>query len=362
MREPEVVLTCAAAALASVVVNEKHKLEGLQAARAIAALSVAYFHSYVVVRGAFPESAWQPIPGLKAWGFLGVNFFFAISGFVICLVLSRPSFTVRGFLTRRAFRLYPMYWVTLAVVTVMIAYGKYPPQPPGHFLYSMTLLPQQGAPAYDISWTLEREMVFYALAVLTVPIAGIYGLAATLAALAFFGWRLGNPWSFHLVSTVQADFLAGVVVFALRAPLRRLSGSVPLVAGCALLWFTRAHDFPFATPLSMAAILAGMINLRVPWSRLPLRWLVLAGDASYSIYLLHYVVFALAATWAVNELTTLPAWACEPWRFGWIVVCCLISYGTWRLIERPMIELGDGLAYPHDGSRRSNAPASAPVP
>jgi exopolysaccharide production protein ExoZ len=54
------------------------KNEGLQAARAIAALSVAYFHSYVAVRG-FPEAAWMPIPWLKQWGFLGVDFFFAVS-------------------------------------------------------------------------------------------------------------------------------------------------------------------------------------------------------------------------------------------------------------------------------------------
>ena len=73
-----------------------------------------------------------------------------------------------------------------------------------------------------------------------------------------------RTWSFHLVSTVQADFLAGVVVFTLRAPLRRLAGSVPLILGCATLWYTRAHDFAFAVPLSMAAILVGMVNLRLP--------------------------------------------------------------------------------------------------
>jgi exopolysaccharide production protein ExoZ len=61
------------------------KLEGIQVARAIAALSVAYFHSYIALR-AFPESAQMPIPPLKQWGYLGVNFFFAISGYVICLI------------------------------------------------------------------------------------------------------------------------------------------------------------------------------------------------------------------------------------------------------------------------------------
>ena len=72
------------------------KLEGLQAARAIAALSVAYFHSYIAVR-AFPESAQIPIGPLKNQGFLGVNFFFAISGYVICLIASKPTFSAVPF-------------------------------------------------------------------------------------------------------------------------------------------------------------------------------------------------------------------------------------------------------------------------
>ena len=42
------------------------KLEGLQVARALAALSVAYFHSYTALR-AFPEGARYPIAFLKAW-------------------------------------------------------------------------------------------------------------------------------------------------------------------------------------------------------------------------------------------------------------------------------------------------------
>jgi exopolysaccharide production protein ExoZ len=211
----------------------------------------------MVIRVAFPESAWAPIPFLEDWGYLGVNFFFAIWGYVICLVVSKPTFTLRSFATKRLFRLYPMYWVVMAIVALMIAYGKYRAEPLSHFLYSMTLLPQQGASAYDISWTLEREMVFYMLAAIIVPVSGIYGLAITLAALALAGWWLGNPWSFHLLSTTQADFLAGVVVFAARPLLRRLGAAVPIAVGATLLWYTRSHDFQFSVTLSMAALLTG---------------------------------------------------------------------------------------------------------
>jgi exopolysaccharide production protein ExoZ len=317
------------------------KNEGLQVARALAALSVAYFHSYIALRE-FPETALIPIGALKDWGFLGVNFFFAISGFVICLVLSRPGFAPVSFVINRVFRLYPLYWVTMAMIAALIALGKFRLEPVGHFLYSMTLLPQEAPPAYDPSWTLERELVFYALAVVIVPLGGIRTLAIVLAALAVAGWYYGNPWSFHLVSTIQADFLAGVLVFLGREQLRRVGALLPLTFGVAILVYSRGHEFPFSVAVSFGLILAGVVNLRLPWQRAPFSWLVALGDASYSIYLLHYVTFVVMVH--VARRLPLPEWLCEPWRALSLVACCLVSLASWRLIERPMIRLGNRLA------------------
>ena len=84
-----------------------------------------------------------------------------------------------------------------------------------------------------------------------------------------------------------------------------------------------------------------MVELRVPWQRAPFSWLVALGDASYSIYLLHYVTFAVMSFVAAR--LALPEWACEPWRALAIGVCCLISLATWQLIERPMIRFGNRL-------------------
>jgi exopolysaccharide production protein ExoZ len=321
--------------------NSENKLEGLQAARAIAALTVAYFHSYIAMRG-FPDSAAIPIQALAHHGYLGVNFFFAISGYVICLVATKPGFTPRSFVVKRIFRLYPMYWVAMAVIVMLIALGKYRIEPVGHFLYSMTLLPQQGASAYDVSWTLEREMVFYALATIAIPFTGTRGLAFVLAGLAALGWWFGNPWSFHLFSTTQADFLAGVVVFLLQPWMRKVGSAVPLIVGCSLLWYTRSQDFIFSVSICMAVILTGMINLQLPWKRRPFKWLIDAGNASYSIYLLHYIVFALSAYSSAR--IGLPDWMAEPWRYGTLLACCFISYATWKMIEQPMIALGNKLA------------------
>ncbi|WMT75802.1 acyltransferase [Bradyrhizobium sp. Ash2021] len=326
------------------------KLEGLQAARAIAALSVAYFHSYVALRG-FPEDAQHPIPFLKAWGFLGVDFFFAISGFVICLVASKPDFAPTAFAIKRLFRLYPMYWVAMAIVAVLILEDRFPDTIDlGRYLYSMTLLPQHGPSAYQVSWTLERELVFYALVAIIVPFAGIAGLAVVLAGLAWAGFVYHDPWSFHLVSIRQGDFLGGVLVFLFSRRIRLASSTAGLALAAGVfalgyLWFVPSRIFPFATAICLALVLLGMINLRLPWEHWSLRWLVMVGNASFSIYLLHGLLLYYGP-WFSAKLGNLPAWLCEPWRFAMLAVTCVLSYATWQLIELPMISFGNRLIEP----------------
>jgi exopolysaccharide production protein ExoZ len=331
---------------------ERSKNQGIQAARAIAALTVAYFHSYIALRG-FPESAQWPIAALKQWGYLGVDFFFAISGYVICLIAAKPHFSSLGFSIKRVFRLFPMYWVVMGVVGLLILAHLYRAESLSHFLYSISLLPQQHASVYDPSWTLEREIVFYGIAAVVVPFAGIWGLAIALAALALGGWYLGDPWTYHLVSTRQADFLAGVLVFLIGDDKR--FGPIVAIVGAVILAITRTYDFTFSIPLCMGCILFGMVELRLPWQRWPFQWLVQIGDASYSLYLLHVLIFT-AVSYVAVHFVTLPDSLCEPYRYVTLALCCTISCWTWRLIELPAIKYGNGLA---SRIRRPNASNNA---
>jgi peptidoglycan/LPS O-acetylase OafA/YrhL len=98
----------------------------------------------------------------------------------------------------------------------------------------------------------------------------------------------------------------------------------------------------------MTFILAGIVNLRLRWERWPNRWLVAAGDVSYSIYPLHYFVFYLAAVTAKLIFARFPAlqqdWLCEPWRWAALILSCFIASFTWKFIESPMIALGNVIA------------------
>src|SRR6266511_5718154 len=106
---------------------ERDRQAGIQIARALAALSIVYYHSWVSITR-FPKDAAYPIPFASTYGWLGVNFFFAISGFVICLVASRGTFSVRSFLIKRIFRLYPLWLVMLTTfaLTALLWRGLQP--------------------------------------------------------------------------------------------------------------------------------------------------------------------------------------------------------------------------------------------
>jgi exopolysaccharide production protein ExoZ len=128
----------------------QEKLPGLQVARAIAALSIAYFHSWHVSRP-FPPGTSYPIPLLSNYGWVAVDFFFAISGFVICLVVSRSNFNPLQFIVRRAFRLYPL-WIATSLIYLWLTnfLGRSAIQTDAFFAYSLTLLPTEGYPFYDL--------------------------------------------------------------------------------------------------------------------------------------------------------------------------------------------------------------------
>jgi peptidoglycan/LPS O-acetylase OafA/YrhL len=68
--------------------------------------------------------------------------------------------------------------------------------------------------------------------------------------------------------------------------------------------------------------------------------LVKLGDASYSLYLLHPIIFLLA----LRDFNSLPLWTQEPIRWGSILACCGLSYWTWKVFETPMIRMGEALA------------------
>src|ERR1700681_4836051 len=94
-------------------------LGNVQALRAIAALMVVVVHAYAVESTYLPGRPWTT--PFHVLGTYGVDLFFVISGTVMVVTTAgwfgTPGASLR-FLTRRATRIYPPYWIVTALVLV----------------------------------------------------------------------------------------------------------------------------------------------------------------------------------------------------------------------------------------------------
>ena len=136
----------------------------LDVLRGLAALSVVFFHySFHGTRyfNNYPFFFWP--------GEYGVHLFFVISGFVIYYTIER-SRTVQDFLFSRFSRLYPTYWVALAILFVWAVLDPARRLWWHAFAVNFTMLQRfVDFPDVDtVYWTLGVELVFYALSLIHI--------------------------------------------------------------------------------------------------------------------------------------------------------------------------------------------------
>lgn len=190
------------------VKQESPRIWFAQAMRGIAVALVVWFHlgeSYIVNAVVIRQSALLPpvdtLP--QPWylpivhlimsaninlGLLGVALFFLTSGFVIPFSLGRGS--LRGFVIRRIFRLYPVYWLCLSVIWILLQWRARDLNL--EFPYSLVVLLTNGflvqpyflhASIDGANWTLSIEELFYACASI-LAVRGLLGRPLAIGILA----------------------------------------------------------------------------------------------------------------------------------------------------------------------------------
>ena len=156
------------------------RLRALDGLRLVAALMVALYHyggrDGEVARawGSSPRDQFPTLHSLFAYGCLGVQVFFVISGFVICMSgWGRP---LTSFFASRASRLLPAYWAAVLLVTGVFALPvvAYRAVSPSDALVNLTMLqmPLGVDRVLGVCWTLWAEVRFYALFALCVVLPG----------------------------------------------------------------------------------------------------------------------------------------------------------------------------------------------
>ncbi|MFJ6940961.1 acyltransferase family protein [Streptomyces sp. NPDC101132] len=327
-------------------------LDGL---RLVAALAVVLYHlagydRYGVagVWGASTEDVFPLLHRFAQYGWLGVELFFLISGFVICM--SCWGRNVRDFAVSRVVRLFPAFWFCVLATAVAMRLSGDTGMTASRVLTNLTMLHEPlKVPHVDPSyWSLWAEMRFYVL------FGGllVWGLTYRRV-MAFCGiWMLGSvlaPVSGIPLLVVMFQpqyapfFIGGVLIFLMyrfgTSPLLWLMlGGSWLLAQHQLLTLVRGAEAWSRVEVSWTAALVLVtafygVLLAAALGRLNFfnrAWLVPAGALTYPLYLLHERL----GWFAVQRLHgTVPPLALLA---GLITVLLAASWAVHRFVERPL--------------------------
>jgi peptidoglycan/LPS O-acetylase OafA/YrhL len=147
--------------------EQKERYYEVDLIRFLAAVSVVFYH--YTFRGyameGLPSLSFPFLANIFKYGYLGVDLFFMISGFVILLTAMNTD--IKGFVISRVSRLYPAFWVSVtisAIVIVLIGGDRYFVEVKQYLANLSMVSGYFGVKAVDgVYWTLLVEIKFYLL-------------------------------------------------------------------------------------------------------------------------------------------------------------------------------------------------------
>ncbi|MGC0330115.1 peptidoglycan/LPS O-acetylase OafA/YrhL [Streptomyces sp. SAI-170] len=322
--------------------------------RLAAALLVVMHHFAGTKRADQPGNAiWdRPVQDIMptvfrvaSFGWIGVEIFFVISGFVICMSCWGRS--PRQFFVSRVIRLYPAYWFAVLFTTgVVVALpGVWERLPARDVLLNLTML-QTGSrvPHVDaVYWTLWSELRFYLLFLVVVAMGLTYRRVVVFCCVWGAAAMLAPVAKLPLLTLfAQPDgawyFITGLALYLMH----RFGQDLLLWGILGMSWLMAQHELAQRVVyegvsswrgalLIYTTFLLVMVAVALGWAdRFQWRWLVTAGCLTYPLYLLHYV----AGTAVINRLrdTMDPRLLIALVTAGFLVLSWLVH----RFVERPV--------------------------
>jgi peptidoglycan/LPS O-acetylase OafA/YrhL len=302
----------------------ENRIEHVDGLRGIAILSVILYHAYSRWPGLVSLPYGERFAHFFGWGWLGVELFFIISGFVIFMSLDKCDSFVQ-FIGKRWLRLFPAMLIATALIFITAPLVHRPDglptfsqAVPGLTLIDPRWLARVGGPSEMLEgsfWSLFTEMKFYVFAGAVYFTLGrtwaILGLIAGFAGywLCFLLDVQGPAWWAYLYDTPYwAWFACGALfyewkrtedgrLFAAAILVGFVASAVPMpgVGGIKGMDWIPFAGLPFVLLFAAA--------LRYCWVQRMLcnRWLLFLGFVSYPLYLIHeQAVVGLSVTLGRN--------------------------------------------------------------
>jgi peptidoglycan/LPS O-acetylase OafA/YrhL len=302
--------------------SRPERVPALDLLRFMAAFGVMLYH-YVSHRPR-ADGSLSFMATITQQGYLGVDVFFMISGFVI--LWSASGRTGTGFVRARILRLYPEFWIAMlaTALTIYIAAGPGRHVDLVQLVGNATMLPQYvGVEMIDgVYWTLAVEIKFYALVWLLVVTRQIKRLEIALFAwLAFTAiaeaFDVGSIVRSAIIFPYGAHFAAGGLFYLVyesgwtRARSVALAVALPL---CVVSSISQIDQFvdPARITIGMKFATAAIICLAFACFALlrrfqSVKWpagIALVGALTYPLYLTHNVGKAIF----LQHMTAVPLW------------------------------------------------------
>ncbi|WP_258831441.1 acyltransferase family protein [Peribacillus frigoritolerans] len=280
------------------MLNKKERLTELDALRGIAALAVVLYHYTTRYNINFPSVRDAIFFDFK-FGFLGVQLFFIISGFVIIMTLERVD-SIKDYAIRRSTRLYPAYItgviLTFTLVSIFGLNGRETSIPEA--LVNLTML--QGMipgviPHVDgVYWSLTVELIFYVIMGLLfvfgfikkieIPLVIWLGISFLIKGISMnYESIILTAINFYGIMDYCNLFIAGIMFFKLRSS--NLKRYHLIIFACLI------YDFVFNGSISGTAVLVFfMVFYALIYGKLKFlnfKPLIYLGTISYSLYLVH---------------------------------------------------------------------------
>jgi len=318
--------------------------DSLQVGRGVAALLVLLSHVALL---SVPRSNWNHL-GLANvvfdFGHIGVCFFFVLSGFIMALVhgsdVGRPERFVR-FCRNRFFRIYPIYWLTLALGLALNLFNS-----TSNMISSLVLISRNNS--HDTllfsAWTLYHEVSFYIVFALLILSRRYGGILATLWVGCILSGMAGYKiLPLYLSSSI--NLLFGMGVIAQRVMLRDSAWLVWPTFILSIVGFV-VVSFQYALidilPLAIRNLCYGLAAMFLIISVTKIEKLhslrasyyaITLGNASYSLYLTNVLmIIVIEKLYIEINATLLGVWP----SIVVFVLCTGFGLAFHNYVEQPL--------------------------